>query len=218
MPEKSRNRIVRAENDIGAIDEALEALSAGNCVVYPTETFYALGADATSASALERLFALKRRETDKPVALIVADLPMARQVAERIPEAALRLAEKFWPGPLTMVLPARRGLHPALVGPDGGVGLRVSSNPVAHSLVRRFGRPLTATSANLAGRPPASSLEEARAAFGDKVKVYLEGGRLGAIPASTVIAFEGKNRFRVLRSGPISESDIAAALKSEVSR
>src|SRR3990172_10394058 len=78
LPEKSRNRTVRAENDIGAIEQALEALGTGDCVVYPTETFYALGADATSASALERLVALKRREADKPVALIVADLAMAR--------------------------------------------------------------------------------------------------------------------------------------------
>ncbi len=216
MHVKLRNRIVKANNDIiDAIDQALTALDAGELVVYPTETFYALGADAASPRALERLFAIKRREPDKPVALIVADLAMARQVVAEIPAAALRLAETFWPGPLTMVLPARAGIDAALLGHDGGVGLRVSSHPIAHALVRRLGRPLTATSANLAGEPPASTIERARAAFGDKVAVYLEGGRLGLTPASTVIAFDG-TRPHVLRAGPISEAQIAAALNSEV--
>lgn len=216
MQEKSRNRIVKANHDISdAIDRALAALNAGELVVYPTETFYGLGADASSPRALERLFAIKRREPDKPVALIVADLAMARQIVAEIPAAALRLAHKFWPGPLTIILPARSGIHAALLGRDGGVGLRVSSHPIAHELVRRLGRPLTATSANLAGEPPADSIEQARAAFGDKIAVYLEGGRLGLTAASTVVAFDG-SRPNVLRVGPISEAQIAAALNSEV--
>jgi len=213
---KLRNRIVKAKHDIiDAIDQALTALDAGELVVYPTETFYALGADAASPRALERLFAIKRREPDKPVALIVADLAMARQVVVEIPATALRLAQTFWPGPLTMILPARSGLNAALLGNGGGVGLRVSSHPIAHALVQRLGRPLTATSANLAGEPPADSIEQARAAFGNKVAIYLEGGRLGLTPASTVIAFDG-SRPQVLRQGPISEGEIAAALGSEV--
>jgi len=182
--------------------------------VYPTETFYGLGADATSPRALECLFAAKHREPGKPVGLIVADLAMARQVAAEIPANALRLADSFWPGPLTMVLPARAELDPALIGSDGGVGLRVSPNPIAHALVRRFGRPLTATSANLAGEPPAETLEQARESFGDKVAIYLDGGKLGQMPASTVITFE-HGTPRVLRHGPISEGQIAAALRDE---
>src|SRR5580704_1327387 len=119
---KSRNRIVKPNLDIDdAIEHALTALNAGQLVVYPTETFYGLGADATSPRALERLFAAKHREPDKPVGLIVADLAMARQVAAEIPASALRLADSFWPGPLTMVLSARPGLDPALIGNDGGV-------------------------------------------------------------------------------------------------
>lgn len=216
MQEKLRNRIVKANHDIGdAIDRALAALNADELVVYPTETFYGLGADAASPRALERLFAIKRREPGKPVALIVADLAMARQIVVEIPAAALRLADAFWPGPLTMVMPARAGIHAGLLGRDGGVGLRVSSHPIAHELVRRLGRPLTATSANLAGEPPANTVEQARAAFGDKVAVYLEGGRLGLTAASTVVAFNG-SRSNVLRAGPISEAQIAAALNIEV--
>lgn len=215
MHAKLRSRIVKPNHDIiEVIDQALAALDNGELVVYPTETFYALGADAASPRAIERLFAIKRREPDKPVALIVTDLAMARQMVAEIPASALRLAQTFWPGPLTMILPARPGLDPALLGNDGGVGLRVSSHPIAHALVRRLGRPLTATSANLAGEPPADSIEQARATFGNKVAIYLEGGRLGLTPASTVIAFDG-SQPRVLRAGPISEGEIAAALRSE---
>jgi L-threonylcarbamoyladenylate synthase len=211
-----RNRIVKASDDIGdPVDRALAALNAAELVVYPTETFYGLGADASSADALERLFAVKRRDPDKPVALIVADLAMARNVVAEIPPPAIRLARAFWPGPLTIVMRARAGVHAGLLGRDGGVGLRVSSHPIAHELVRRLGRPLTATSANLAGAPPATTVAQARAAFGNQVAIYLEGGRLGLTAASTVIAFDG-DRPNVLRVGPISEAQIAAALNIEV--
>ena len=217
MRTRSKSQIARpSAAEAAALEAACLALDAGELVVYPTETFYALGADATAPAALERLFAVKRREPGKPVALIVADLKMARRTVGEMPPAARRLARAFWPGPLTMVLPARRGeLPPALIGAGGGVGLRISSHPTARMLARRLGRPLTATSANLSGRPPASTVGQARAALGERVKVYLDGGTLGAVPASTVVTFEG-NRLRVLRAGPISRRALAAALVDRV--
>src|SRR5207248_3812322 len=136
--------------------------------------FYGLGADATSRRALARLFAVKARDAAKPVGLIVSDLAMAAALVRELPPMARRLAEVFWPGPLTLVLDAGANIAPELIGPDGGLGMRVSSHPMATELVRRFGRPITATSANLAGAPPAETLAQARASFGDKVKVYLE--------------------------------------------
>jgi L-threonylcarbamoyladenylate synthase len=195
-----------------AIDvrDAIAALRRGELVVYPTETFYALGADAGSQAALGRLFAVKAREAGKPVALIAADTAMAFAIAREIPAAARRLAEHFWPGPLTLVLPAKAGLSDALVGPDGGVGVRVSPHPVARELARCLG-PITATSANLSGQPPATSLTEARIAFGSKVKVYLEGGTLGAALASTVVTFD-RGVIKVLRAGAIAEHRLSAAL------
>lgn len=129
-------------------------MSAGELVVYPTETFYGIGADARSPAALARIFALKGRDPNNPIALIAADTTSAFALACEIPALARRLADAFWPGPLTLVLPAAQGLHPALVGPDGGVGVRVSPHPQARSLASGLGRPLTATSANLSGRPP----------------------------------------------------------------
>jgi len=200
-----------------AYDEALAALAAGEAIVYPTETFYALGVDALSPRALERLFAIKGREPGKPVALIAADSAMAFTVAGEVPAQARVLAEAFWPGPLTLVLPARAGIPSALIGADGGVGVRVSSHPIARALAAAFRGPLTATSANLAGEPPAVELHAARRAFGDEVKVFVEGRRLAGGAPSTVVAVN-RAGMRMLRPGAVSERHLAAALEASASR
>jgi L-threonylcarbamoyladenylate synthase len=204
-----------AEKNSTAISDALAALAAGEAIVYPTETFYALGADALSLKALERLFAIKGREPGKPVALIAADLTMAFAVAREVPAGARVLAEAFWPGPLTLVLPARDGIPAALIGVDGGVGVRVSSHPIARALAAGLGGPLTATSANLAGEPPAVEPDAARRALGNKVEVFVEDGRLAGGAPSTVVAVDGAG-MRVLRPGAVSERQLAAALKGDV--
>jgi L-threonylcarbamoyladenylate synthase len=197
----------------GSLDDGIAALKAGELVVYPTETFYAIGADPFSAIAMERLFAAKGREAGRLVGLIAADTAMAFSVAREIPEDARRLAAAFWPGPLTLVLPARAGLAAEVVGPDG-VAVRISPHPLARALAAGLGRPITATSANLSGGPPATTIAEARVAFGKKVKVYLEGGKLTASAPSTVIAM-GMEGWRMIRAGAISADQIAAVLAWE---
>ena len=206
-----------AEKNSAAIRDALTALAAGEAIVYPTETFYALGVDALSPDALERLFAIKGREPGKPVALIAADSAMAFAVAREIPAQARVLAEAFWPGPLTLILPAREGIPAALIGADGGVGVRVSSHPIARALAAGLQRPLTATSANLAGEPPAVEPESARRAFGNEVKVFVEGGRLAGGAPSTMVSVN-RTGIRVLRPGAVSERQLAAALRANASR
>lgn len=196
---------------MSTVEDGIAALRVGELVVYPTETFYGIGADPFSSSALARLFRVKEREPGRPVGLIAADAAMAFSVAREVPIDALRLADAFWPGPLTIVVPAREDVSPELAGPDG-IGVRVSPNPVARALSAGLGRPITATSANLSGEAPASTLDEARAGLGETVKVYLEGGRLTASAPSTVIAVGGSG-WRMIRVGAISEDQIAAALK-----
>jgi L-threonylcarbamoyladenylate synthase len=191
------------------LEDGIAALQAGELVVYPTETFYAIGADAFSSKALQRLFQVKGREPGRPVGLIAADTAMAFSVAREIPIDARRLADAFWPGPLTLVLPARDGIAPELAGADG-VGVRVSPNPIARALSAGIGRPITATSANLSGGAPAKTLEQARAGLGEKIKVYLEGGKLMASAPSTVVAVKQSGWKMV-----ISESQIAIALAGD---
>jgi L-threonylcarbamoyladenylate synthase len=198
---------------MSSVEDGIAALKAGELVVYPTETFYAIGADAFSSTALRRLFLVKGREPGRPVGLIAADTAMAFSVAREIPHDARRLAEAFWPGPLTIVLPARDEIAAELAGPDG-VGVRVSPNPVARALSAGLGRPVTATSANLSGAAPASTLAEAREGLGAKVKVYLEGGKLAASAPSTVVAV-GRSGWKMVRVGAISEDRIAAALAGD---
>ncbi len=198
----------------GALAEAIDALRSSELVVYPTETFYGLGADPFSSSALERLFAAKGREPGKTVALIAADSASALELARVVSPVARRLADSFWPGALTIVLPARDGLPAAIVGPDGGVGVRVSAHPVARALAAGLGHPITATSANRAGEPPATTQNQARRALGGKVKVFLEGGTLGATAPSTVVAITNRS-WRIIRAGAISELQLTAALSGQ---
>jgi L-threonylcarbamoyladenylate synthase len=199
---------------IDTVVEAIDALRAGELVVYPTETFYGIAADPFSKSALKRLFEVKGREAAKTVALIAADAVSALSLSREVSPVARRLADSFWPGPLTLVLPARADIAPELVGPGGGVGVRVSPHPIAHALASGLGRPITATSANLAGKPPAKTLAEAREALDGKVKVFLEGGTLGASAPSTVVEVKD-SEWRIIREGAVTGAQIAIALAGE---
>ena len=198
-------------NEIARLDDAVAALRAGELVVYPTETFYGIAADPFSSSALDKLFAIKGRDPNKPIALIASDSEMAFEVANKVPDVARKLAIAFWPGPLTIVLPARSNFAPQLVGPDGGIGVRVSPHPIARTLSEDLGRPITATSANISGDPPAVTLNAARKSIGNKVKVFLEGGTLRGGAPSTVVTCTA-NGFRIIRAGAIGERELMAAL------
>ena len=194
-------------------EAAVAALAAGELVVFPTETVYGLGADALSEDAVARLVAVRGREPEKPILVLVAGLAMAETVAAEIPPPARRLAERFWPGPLTLVLAARDRLPAALTAGSGTIGVRVPGHPVAAALVTGLGRPVTAPSANPPRGTPPRRVEEARATFGAGVAVYLDGGELPG-GASTVAMLE-EGRVRVLRTGPVSEQALRRALEGD---
>jgi L-threonylcarbamoyladenylate synthase len=186
------------------------ALAAGGLIVFPTETLYGIGADARSAAAVARLVRVRGRDEGKPILLLVRDLAMAATVAADVPPAARRLAARFWPGPLTLVLPARDDLPAALTAGTGTIGVRAPGHAVAAALVEGLGGPVTAPSANPPGAAPSRRVAEARAYFGDAVAVYVDGGELpGGV--STVAAVEG-DRVRVLRAGAVAEAALRAAL------
>ena len=157
--------------------------------------------------------AVRGREPEKPILVLVAGLAMAEMVAAEIPPPARRLAERFWPGPLTLVLAARDRLPAALTAGSGTIGVRVPGHPVAAALVTGLGRPVTAPSANPPRATPSRRIEEVRATFGDGVAVYLDGGELPG-GASTVAVLE-EGRVRVLRTGPVSEQALRRALEGD---
>jgi len=189
---------------------ALERLRAGGLVVFPTESVYGLGADATSAAAVARLVALRGREAGKPILVLVRNLAMAETMSSAFPPLARRLALQLWPGPLTLVVPARLGLPEALTAGTGTIGVRVPGHSTAAALVAGLGGPLTAPSANPPGGAPPRRIELARGYFGDAVDAYVDGGELPG-GASTVLAVEGEV-VRVLREGLVSRAAIDAAL------
>lgn len=196
-----------------AFSQAIEALKRGEVIVFPTETFYGLGADAFNVVAVERVFSVKGRNPDYPIPIIIADREMLKGVVAEIPPKAKRLMDRFWPGPLTLILPAKKGLPAALLNRSGGVGVRVSSHPLATQLTRELGRPLTATSANPSARKPVRTIEEALLYFSDKLRVFLEGGTLEGRKGSTVLEVV-QDRIRTIREGEIDSRELEKALGS----
>jgi len=178
---------------------AAAALRRGEVVAYPTETFYGLGVSALDELALARLRLLKGRG-DKAISVLVQGPEMIDRLCRKLPPRAQQLMERYWPGALTIAVPARRGV-PAALTDDGCVAVRESSHPTARALVEAFGAPVTATSANLAGQPPATSPEEVEEIFEGRCRVLHGGATAGGAP-STLVRVRG-NRIEVLRQGAV---------------
>jgi L-threonylcarbamoyladenylate synthase len=184
-----------------ALALAVVALRRGDVVAYPTETFYGLGVGALDELALARLKELKGRGVEKAFSVLVVGREMLERVCEPPSPLALTLMERYWPGPLTLALPARPDAPEGIVL-DGCVAVRESPNVLARSLVRAYGDPVTTTSANPAGQPPATTPAEVRAAFGQRCTVLSGGATPGGAP-STLARVRG-NRIEVLRQGAIT--------------
>jgi L-threonylcarbamoyladenylate synthase len=185
---------------------AAAALQRGEIVAYPTETFYGLGVNALDELALARLRQLKGRG-DKAISVIVGGGSMDEMLAslcKTVSPAAKRLMRRYWPGPLTLVMPARRGLPAPLVA-DGFVAVRESPHPTARALVAAFGGPITATSANLAGGVPATTPEAVEEVFEGRCRILHGGPTTGGAP-STIVRVRG-NRLEMLRRGVLVIDD-----------
>jgi L-threonylcarbamoyladenylate synthase len=178
---------------------AAAALRRGEVVAYPTETFYGLGANALDELALARLRLLKGRG-EKAISVLVHGTEMLERLCKKTPPRARELMERYWPGALTIALPARRGVPSALLE-DGCVAVRDSSHPTARALVDTFGGPVTATSANMAGQPPATTAEAVEEIFEGRCRVLHGGDTPGGAP-STLVRVRG-NRIEVLRRGAL---------------
>ena len=193
------------------LSQAIASLERGDVVVFPTETVYGLGADALNPAAGEKVFKLKGRNPDTPIPIIVADQAMLKDLVEEIPSIARKLMERFWPGPLTLVLPAVPGTPKQLLNRTGGIGVRISSQPIATQLARDLRRPLTATSANPSGQPAASTIEQAQNYFAGEIEIFLDGGKLPSKSGSSVVEVSDE-RIKIIREGEISIESLAASI------
>jgi L-threonylcarbamoyladenylate synthase len=191
---------------------AAAALRRGELVVYPTDTFYGLGALASLPEALAHLAAAKLRPEGKPLPLVASDASTAFALWEEVPEAARRLAERFWPGPLTLVAAASSGLPEALVL-GGAVGVRVPGLALARELSRLAGGPIVSTSANPAGGGAPTTAAGLDPALLERIELVLDGGPTpGGLP-STVVEVRPSGA-RLLRDGAVPWSEIEASLRS----
>lgn len=197
------------------VRRAAEILRRGGLVAFPTETVYGLGADASSEAALKRLYAVKRRPPDHPVIVHFASAEDAFAWAREVPEAARRLAERFWPGPLTLILKRAPRAGDFVTGGQDTVGLRVPAHPVARQLLHEFGAPIAAPSANRFGRVSPTRAEHVRHDLGGDVDLVLEGGPSEVGIESTIVDLS-RGRAVLLRPGAISRAELEAALGAPV--
>jgi L-threonylcarbamoyladenylate synthase len=181
---------------------AAEILRSGGVVAFPTETVYGLGANALNTQAVRRIYELKGRPCTSPLIVHAASLEMARRLVAEWPEEAEALAHRYWPGPLTLVLPKNPAIPDLVTAGLASVGVRVPAHPVALRLIELAGVPVAAPSANRFTQLSPTMAEHVRAAFGEEVLI-LDGGPTDVGIESTVIAFEA-NRIRLLRPGMVS--------------
>jgi len=195
-------RVDAAAPDLGVIRQAAQLLRAGALVAFPTETFYALGAAGLDAAAARRVFAAKGRPSSMPLLLLVDSRAMAASVAATIPAHALELMERHWPGALSLVLLAGRGVPVEVTAGTGTVGVRVSAHPVARALVRVLGEPVTAPSANPTGGAPPVTAAEVLAHLDGVIDLILDAGPTPGGAPSTVLDVT-VDPPRLLRQGAV---------------
>lgn len=191
--------------------ELAAALRGGAVAAYPTETFYALGAAAFSKRAVARVHRLKGRPADKALSVIVPDLDMVGEIAAFLPDGFVPLAGEFWPGPLTLVLPASPEVPGFLCGPARTIAVRVPPLAWLRHLVRELGEPLTATSANLAGEPALADPAEVKALFDGRIELVVDAGPTPGGRPSTIVDL-ASGTPRVLREGKIPAARVMAVL------
>ena len=197
-----------SSNDM--ISRALAVLRAGGLVAFPTDTVYGVGALAFDGKAIESIYAAKDRPVEKAIPILISNAEDLDQVAINIPEAAHKLASRFWPGPLTLLVPKLADL-PESISATTTVGVRVPDHETARALLRAAG-PMAVTSANISGAQSPVTAEEVYRQLGDRIPLIIDDGRTpGGVPSTLVDCTTPE--LKVLREGPISLAELLAALE-----
>lgn len=195
-----------------ALQNVVQLLDNDKLIVYPTETCYGLGGDATRQKAVEKVFRLKQREFTKPIHVAVSSIKMANCYA-KVDHRARILFESFLPGPLTIILESR-GILPSVLNTNRPtIGIRCPDHPIPLQIIRALGRPITTTSANLSGHPTAYTVNDVISQLGDKITAIIDVGQISHGLASTVIDLTTVPP-RLLREGPIKENTILDTIEN----
>jgi L-threonylcarbamoyladenylate synthase len=189
------------------LNRAVAVLNDGGVVAFPTETYYGLAVDPLNPLALNNLFTLKQRDIAKPILTLVDDRESLSSLVHEIPIVYLQLMERFWPGPLTLIFQAKINLPTLLTAGTSTIGVRQSSHPFARQLLRAFGRPITATSANISGHDAAVDAHGVKAQFGKLIDLVFDGGKAPGILGSTIVGLDG-SQLKLIREGVISYDEI----------
>lgn len=208
-------RILAVDDDRDtALERAVDVLRDGRLVVLPTDTVYAVAADAFSTTGTRRVFGAKRRSRRYPLPVLVRSPKQLLGLCADVPGAADRLMAAYWPGPLTIIVPADPGLEWDLGDDRGAVALRMPLDDLVLDLIREVG-PLAATSANLSGQAPASTASGAQQQLGDRVEVYLDDGPRGGAQPSTIVDLT-RSEPAILREGPLPGADVLAVARGDL--
>jgi len=195
------------------LKRAAEVINQGGVIAFPTETVYALGADAMNEQAVKRVFRLKKRMSGKPVAIFLQKPEELKRFVKKMTPPASELIKKFWPGPLTLIFKSKSVQLNYLVGKEGKLGVRVSSSKFVQAFLKETKTPLTATSANLSGKPEPISADQILAHFKGKIDLVIDGGRSESAIPSSVVDVSGKMPI-LLREGRIPYEELKEVIPS----
>jgi len=179
----------------------------GGVVALPTESFYSLSVDATSAEAVDKIFAIKKRGPGLPILILISSLGELAKYVSAVPPAAKEMAKRFWPGGLTMIFESAPILPSSLTGSTGKIGIRISSHPVAHAISQILAAPITGTSANVSGMPPCTSADQVLEYLGSRLDLVLDGGPTQGKNPSTVLDVTVDPPL-IVREGLVSAEEI----------
>jgi len=205
-----RITVTAAAPDLESIGRAASVLRAGGVAAIPTDTLYGLAANPFDVAAINKLFTIKRRDLEKAIPLVAADMAQVEASIGVLPALGARLARAFWPGPLTLVVRAPETLAVEVTGGTGTVGVRVPACEVTRALCAAARLPLTATSANISGEPPTNLPETVAASLGARLDVLLDSGPTAGGPPSTIVDVTGPEP-RLIRAGAITWDAVLAA-------
>jgi L-threonylcarbamoyladenylate synthase len=201
-------RIHAAEPELSLVNYVADRIRQGSVVGMPTDTFYGLAADPYNLHAVERVYEIKERGRNKPLSLLIDSIEQAEELASELPDEFYLLAEKFWPGPLTIIVRAAPRLPLKVTANSGNIAVRMPDSAVALSVVRALKCPITATSANLAGESECTTAEAVVNQMGERVQLLVDGGTTPRTVATTIINLTEDGRWSMQREGAIALTEI----------